>query len=351
MTAPEQDGAPETAATTTDFVVAPNALKSLAAGLRSAQRAAASVTKDARNSHHGYRYASAEAILAEVKEPLAAHGLALMPTAFRVEAPSDPLRAAGVAAMLHSKWVLEHVCGETREIECDWFVVPDRGRPIDKALAAARTASLSYLLRDVLQLPRVEEGTGLDDDSRDPPVERRGPKRAHTPARGTSDGSNRPPRRALSASLDAARADAAAGSDLGNHVGDFGDWDSLSTEPPKAEPPATKKPQPEPKKAAPPPPPPPPPAKRSGAALLCALLDRVDAAKTRKHIETARGEWAVLSKSFSKPVVALGVEALLAMQHAYVEGGAYEPTAAEQVAVRELEKIRAKFSGGSPTEQ
>jgi hypothetical protein len=36
-------------------------------------------------------------------------------------------------------------------------VVPERGRPLDKAFAVALTTSLSYLLRDLLQMPRGDE--------------------------------------------------------------------------------------------------------------------------------------------------------------------------------------------------
>jgi len=67
-----------------------------------------------------------------------------------------------------------------------WPVVPDRGRPPDKALASALTTSLAYLLRDLLLMPRVDPAddlAGREDRPAQqqavPPVEK--PKRAAPP--------------------------------------------------------------------------------------------------------------------------------------------------------------------------
>jgi hypothetical protein len=62
--------------------------------------------------------------------------------------------------------MLLHTSGERMEITIAWPVVPDRGRPLDKAVASAATTSLSYLLRDLLLMPRVDEAddiAGRDD--------------------------------------------------------------------------------------------------------------------------------------------------------------------------------------------
>lgn len=148
----------------------------LAAALVSAQASARPVEKDARNKFHSYNYVSAEAMIADSKEILAAHGLALAPSGFELgENPNIKITASSkngptefsCAGILTSHWTVFHEAGETMQIHTQWPVVPESGRPLDKAVAAARTASLSYLLRDLLQLPRVEEGTGLDEDSRD----------------------------------------------------------------------------------------------------------------------------------------------------------------------------------------
>jgi hypothetical protein len=142
----------------------------LFAALAKAQAHAKSVEKDARNTFHKYAYASAEAIITEAKESLAHAGLAVVPHSLVVSEASADLKAVGAAAMLHASWVVVHSDGGSMTVGCEWPIVPEKGRPIDKATAAARTASLGYLLRDLLQLPRVEEGTDLDHDSRDEPA-------------------------------------------------------------------------------------------------------------------------------------------------------------------------------------
>ena len=49
----------------------------------------------------------------------------------------------------------------------DWPIIPEKGRPWDKAHAGALTSSLAYFLRDLLLMPRVEEGTDMDSGDRD----------------------------------------------------------------------------------------------------------------------------------------------------------------------------------------
>ncbi len=140
------------------------------AALAAAQADADAVEKDARNAFHKYNYASAEAMIAESKRALSAHGLSVYPHEFRLAPADEAMGKLGAAAVLISHWFVAHattVRGSEIGIESQWPVIPEKGRPLDKALAAARTASLGYLLRDLLQLPRVEEGTGLDDDRRD----------------------------------------------------------------------------------------------------------------------------------------------------------------------------------------
>lgn len=141
----------------------------LATALAAAQASAHAVEKDATNSFHRYKYASAEAIIAEAKAALSGHGAALLPVEMSI-VPAEALGsvAGGPAAILRTRWAILHG-SDRHEMSADWPIIPDKGRPFDKAVAAARTASLGYLLRDLLQLPREEEGTGLDDDSRDRP--------------------------------------------------------------------------------------------------------------------------------------------------------------------------------------
>lgn len=149
----------------------------LFAALTKAQAKAHAVEKDAQNTYHRYAYVSAEAMIREAKEILTACDLAVIPTGSALDAPiaiahdatsSDEwLKNARCAGVLRASWLVVHKDGGSVEVTSAWPVAPEKGRPIDKAVAAARTASLSYLLRDLLQIPRVEEGTDLDHDSRD----------------------------------------------------------------------------------------------------------------------------------------------------------------------------------------
>lgn len=145
--------------------------------IATAQSEAHAVEKDARNQFHRYNYVSAEAMIGDAKKVLAKNGLALVPQGFDlVPNPGlmlDTTSRSGekthhdAAGVLRASWLLLHKAGGSLQMSLAWPVVPEAGRPLDKAVAAARTASLNYLLRDLLQFPRVEEGTELDEDSRD----------------------------------------------------------------------------------------------------------------------------------------------------------------------------------------
>lgn len=122
----------------------------LAGALALAQQKCGAVKKDARNTHHGYSYASAEAVIAEAKRALADTGLALVPSEQSLE------RLEGGGYELVRKFLLLHVSGESLVLGCAWPVIEERGRPVDKATAISATASLSYMLRDLLLMPRVK---------------------------------------------------------------------------------------------------------------------------------------------------------------------------------------------------
>lgn len=135
----------------------------LAAALVEAQRAAHAVSKESRNSFQGYRYASAEAVITEARAALNAAGLSLSVSSATIRAGVAASRLSGdtppVAVVVYR---LEHESGEHRLVETETPIIEEKGRPLDKAMATARTYSLSYLLRDLLLLPRVEEGTDVD---------------------------------------------------------------------------------------------------------------------------------------------------------------------------------------------
>lgn len=128
------------------------------------QAAVKGVEKDGSNSFHRYKYATAEAIIEEAKPALAASGVVVLPI-------SAEIVRSGEAATLHRVF---RVCWPTRDGEdqladmtLDWPIIPEKGRPWDKAHAGALTSSLAYFLRDLLLMPRVEEGTDMDSGDRD----------------------------------------------------------------------------------------------------------------------------------------------------------------------------------------
>jgi len=131
---------------------APQGRPELAKALSAAQKACRPAEKDSYNEFHKYHYASAEAIITEAKAALAAGGLALVPLE---QTLLGSARDGGDRFELERKFLLLHPSGECLPLVSHWPVVPDKGRPLDKATASAATASLAYLLRDLLLMPRV----------------------------------------------------------------------------------------------------------------------------------------------------------------------------------------------------
>lgn len=126
-----------------------------------------------------YSYSSAESVLTTANGALAESGLALIP----LEAT---LRVEGSGQMafyaLYRTLVLSHQSGEFVPLHVNaWPVIPDKGRALDKVFAAALTESLSYVLRDLLQMRRGEV-PGMNERNDEEPEE------APAPAPGAADG-------------------------------------------------------------------------------------------------------------------------------------------------------------------
>jgi hypothetical protein len=138
-----------------------------AKALAEAQQKSKAVPHDQRNAFHKYDYTSAEAIIAEAKEILGACGLSLLPLEQTVNGHD---REGPDRFELVRKFLLLHSSGESVPIMLCWPIVPDKGRPLDKATGAAATTSLAYFLRDLLLMPRVDRAddvAGRDDRSRE----------------------------------------------------------------------------------------------------------------------------------------------------------------------------------------
>lgn len=120
-----------------------------------AQRHIKPVEKDKTNQYHRYAYASAETMMKEARRALNEAGLAVVRTGWTVQM-GDPVMMTCTFAVVSED-------GESVQNVMQWPVIPEKGRPHDKALAAALTASQSYFLRDLLQIPRVDESDEMDN--------------------------------------------------------------------------------------------------------------------------------------------------------------------------------------------
>lgn len=134
----------------------------LRAALVRAQGLARAVVKSSKNEHFVYQYASSEAIISEGREALSEAGLALFPVTQDIV---DIGEGENVLSLLKVVYGLVHTSGQGMELSSTTPIIPEKGRPFDKALAAAKTYDLGYLLRGLLLLPRV--GKGEDVDERD----------------------------------------------------------------------------------------------------------------------------------------------------------------------------------------
>lgn len=175
------DSAPTTS---TPPVLAPEpaaAMKGLYKALVAAQRAAGSVGKGAWNDYHKYKYASAEAVIEEARHALNDAGLALMHVGW-VSHPAIAGDHPHPRVEVHYR--LLHEDGVALDFKASSYVIPEKGRPPDKAEAGALTTNLSYVLRTLLLLPREEEGTSPDtrDDREYSPAKARPAAAASNPA-------------------------------------------------------------------------------------------------------------------------------------------------------------------------
>jgi hypothetical protein len=129
----------------------PEPKTSLASALLAAQSALPSVGKDSKNSFHHYAYTSSEAMIGACRAALHSAGLVLRRSGWKFDGTAD-------GGVVTSQFILScPASGENVTDEVGWVAIPEKGRPVDKALASALTASLNYFLRDLLMVPREEE--------------------------------------------------------------------------------------------------------------------------------------------------------------------------------------------------
>lgn len=142
--------------------------------LAQAQADVESVGKDGKNTQRGYKYATTEAMIRGSRQHLAAHGLAF----FSTWAQSLPEVAEGnigqqhVAARVTIHWVLGHASGGQITGTAHMDAIGSPARPPDKAVAAAVTYGLGFVLRGLLLLDRCEEDEHSPDKRQEPEPDR-----------------------------------------------------------------------------------------------------------------------------------------------------------------------------------
>jgi hypothetical protein len=130
--------------------------KNLSKALLKAQAEVAGVVKNARNEFAKYDYVSADGMVSQLRNALISNGLLFNRSSWFVEGTALPL--------VRSNFSLIHVeSGEERHFVADVPIVETKGRPADKAVLGAVTTALSYTLRDLLLVPRVDD---LEVDNR-----------------------------------------------------------------------------------------------------------------------------------------------------------------------------------------
>jgi hypothetical protein len=150
---------------------------SLAGALLRAQRAIAGVHKASKNDFHKYAYASSEDMITACRDVLHAEGIAVRRSGWTLREGSETTwtevdkktgeERGGTerSLTLVSTFVVAYPpTGEREESTVDFPIVPEKGRPYDKAAAGSLTVSLSYFLRDLLLVPRDDEEMDKRDD-------------------------------------------------------------------------------------------------------------------------------------------------------------------------------------------
>ena len=134
--------------------------------------------KDGYNKRHEYSYTTTETLVRAGRDLLTGHGLCLL-SSWRVTAIDLPKGDYGnqwVAGAIRITWTLAHTSGQYVVGTCDMPAIGSRARPPDKAVSAALTHALGYLIRGLLMLERVEDKHDVDrrgeppatNDSHDP---------------------------------------------------------------------------------------------------------------------------------------------------------------------------------------
>lgn len=132
----------------------------LVKALHRAQKRVTAIGKHSRNDQQKYDYTSSEDMVGICGTALAEEGLVVRRTAYNVGDWSEQsLRTRNgestyIVAPVSMRFTIAHVDGGVMEDVATFPAVQSGGRPADKAVAAALTASLGFYLRDLLMVSR-----------------------------------------------------------------------------------------------------------------------------------------------------------------------------------------------------
>lgn len=134
-----------------------NPLIPLYASLLAAQQCVGAVEKSSTNSHHKYKYASSEDMLAAARDALITNGLVVVRTHYELDRSMERGDASAIMDVVQHFKVIHAETGAFIEHKVIWPAIAAKARPDDKAIAGALTSGLSYYMRDLLMIPRVDE--------------------------------------------------------------------------------------------------------------------------------------------------------------------------------------------------
>lgn len=144
-------------------VDASHANGALFAALAKAQEQAQTVKKEGRNTQGRYLYAEADDMIAAGREARRGTGLSLL-TTWALEEASTPGEYGNqwVSHRVAVHWVLAHSDGGYLTGAAYVDAVASRGRPPDKAIAAALTYAEGFVERGLMRLDRDENPEDVD---------------------------------------------------------------------------------------------------------------------------------------------------------------------------------------------
>lgn len=161
----------------------------IAKGIVDAQKLIHPVEKSSTNQFHKYKYASGEDVLTAGRAALNTAGLALLTEGWAIRRGDENNPDA-----VDVSYLLCHADGsQWRPHSVETPIIPDKGRPPDKALAAALTYNIAYYLRGLLLIPRAETEAEVDkrnDTSYTPPPRAAAPPQSnghHKPSRSSPE--------------------------------------------------------------------------------------------------------------------------------------------------------------------